>query len=427
MSNLIINLTDVTVDDVLNNTTTPILLDLWAPWCGPCLTIAPLLEKIAQNTVGQLTVAKLDTEKYESLIPRFRVRSIPTLILFYRGKEVSRKIGVDSPSDLNNWLRAQDIDVEDSEEIVIKEAYKWPSFYQDEALFVFLTQRIQKKALAGEISCYNFPRPENLLTTPYALAGQESYDVFERVTGLPPSLAVWLEVMDYTTPKQINELTNALTIGKDYSHVALQMIFNWLASNETPWQTLLPDTLLDARQHWLSLVTDYLAGKSTPRKSWLAIQTQANEFLAQAEQSHQFSFHYSTILALLSPLPGTSIEDNQAIEAIIYNLAECQIYSEKLKSGWSLEELDMANDRWNWIEPQIPIDISEEDYELLFKELCLRWSQKAPEFTAFAEKEATFNKHVSSIQNKLNQGMQKRFIQLLKEAPDTHEQYRFIG
>ncbi len=107
MSDLIINLTDSTLDDALNHAELPVLLDLWAPWCGPCLAIAPLLEKVAAATEGQLTVAKLDVQEFEHLLPRFRVRGIPTLLLFRNGSEVARKVGVESLSDLNGWLRSQ--------------------------------------------------------------------------------------------------------------------------------------------------------------------------------------------------------------------------------------------------------------------------------------------------------------------------------
>ena len=115
----------------------------------PVPAIAPLLEKVAAATEGQLTVAKLDVQEFEHLLPRFRVRGIPTLLLFRNGSEVARKVGVESLSDLNGWLRSQGIAIESEGEVVVPEVQPWPAFYRDEALLRFLTDRLRAKALAG--------------------------------------------------------------------------------------------------------------------------------------------------------------------------------------------------------------------------------------------------------------------------------------
>ncbi len=79
-------------DDVLASPT-PVLVDFWAAWCGPCRMVAPVLEEIATEKAGSLTVAKVDVDANPSTARDFQVVSIPTLILFKGGKPVKRIVG----------------------------------------------------------------------------------------------------------------------------------------------------------------------------------------------------------------------------------------------------------------------------------------------------------------------------------------------
>ncbi|KAA0099760.1 thioredoxin [Mycolicibacterium sp. P1-18] len=79
-------------DDVLSSST-PVLVDFWASWCGPCKMIAPVLEEIASEKAGSLTVAKLDVDANPGTARDFQVVSIPTLILFKDGAPVKRIVG----------------------------------------------------------------------------------------------------------------------------------------------------------------------------------------------------------------------------------------------------------------------------------------------------------------------------------------------
>ena len=80
-------------DKVVMESNLPVLVDFWAPWCGPCRSMRPLLESLAQNNLGKVVVAKLNTDENPELSARFGIRGIPTLILFSSGREVSRQVG----------------------------------------------------------------------------------------------------------------------------------------------------------------------------------------------------------------------------------------------------------------------------------------------------------------------------------------------
>jgi thioredoxin 2 len=82
----------------------PVLVDFWAPWCGPCRMMAPVLDRLAARRRSSLQVAKINTDEQQALAGRFGIRSIPTLILFESGRELARQAGATDPATLDRWL-----------------------------------------------------------------------------------------------------------------------------------------------------------------------------------------------------------------------------------------------------------------------------------------------------------------------------------
>jgi thioredoxin 2 len=84
---------DLVFDALISRSKLPVLVDFWAPWCGPCKMVAPEFQKVARETAGQFVLAKVNTEEVISLAARFRVTAIPTMMLFKNGLEVARQAG----------------------------------------------------------------------------------------------------------------------------------------------------------------------------------------------------------------------------------------------------------------------------------------------------------------------------------------------
>ena len=84
----------------------PVLVDFWAPWCGPCRQMAPALEQATAQLEPQVRVVKVNTEEAQALGARFNIRSIPTLALFVGGREVARQAGAMGAADIVRWTQS---------------------------------------------------------------------------------------------------------------------------------------------------------------------------------------------------------------------------------------------------------------------------------------------------------------------------------
>lgn len=104
MSEQIKHVSDASFEADVLQSSTPVLVDYWAAWCGPCKMIAPILEEVAGEYAGRLTVAKLNVDENQDTAAKYGIRGIPTLMLFKDGQAAATKVGALSKSQLTAFL-----------------------------------------------------------------------------------------------------------------------------------------------------------------------------------------------------------------------------------------------------------------------------------------------------------------------------------
>ncbi|BDX01970.1 MAG: thioredoxin TrxA [Marinomonas sp.] len=104
MSENTIQITDAQFAEDVLNSDIPVLVDFWAPWCGPCKMIAPVLEDVAAEYAGKIKVVKLNVDENQETAPKYNVRGIPTLLIVKGGEVVATKVGAVSKSQLIDFV-----------------------------------------------------------------------------------------------------------------------------------------------------------------------------------------------------------------------------------------------------------------------------------------------------------------------------------
>jgi len=99
-----IQLTDDSFENEVLKSSDPVLVDFWAPWCGPCRMLGPIVEELAKEYAGKVKVAKLNTDEHQNSASRFNISAIPTILFFKGGKVEEQLVGVHSKADIKKIL-----------------------------------------------------------------------------------------------------------------------------------------------------------------------------------------------------------------------------------------------------------------------------------------------------------------------------------
>jgi thioredoxin 1 len=104
MAGNVVELSDASFDSTIHTSTEPVLVDFWAPWCGPCRMLAPIIEQVASSYAGRAKVCKLNTDEARDTAVEFGITAIPTLILFQGGQIQKKWVGLTSKKDISEAI-----------------------------------------------------------------------------------------------------------------------------------------------------------------------------------------------------------------------------------------------------------------------------------------------------------------------------------
>ncbi len=102
--NNVVELTESNWQSEVLDSSVPVLVDFWAPWCGPCKAVGPVVAELAEDNEGKLKVGKLNVDDARGIAGQYQIRSIPTLLLFKDGKVVTQRVGAGTKQDLQTLL-----------------------------------------------------------------------------------------------------------------------------------------------------------------------------------------------------------------------------------------------------------------------------------------------------------------------------------
>ena len=106
MNENVIELTDANFDEVAKSTDMPVLVDFWAPWCGPCKMLSPVIDDIAEEYAGKLKVCKVNTDDHRDAAVEYAINAIPTIILFKDGNIEKKWVGMTTKQDITDAVDA---------------------------------------------------------------------------------------------------------------------------------------------------------------------------------------------------------------------------------------------------------------------------------------------------------------------------------
>lgn len=306
---MLIQSNETNVDELVENSPLPVLLDLWATWCAPCETFKPVLERAGDNFAERLVIAQVDIDACKALANRLGVRSVPTMILFKEGAEAARTSGAMRYAQLVAWLGKHGIDPPPGDangnDLEEKDDSTWSAFYGDNELKQFYAERVRRLAESGRIERSRFPRWSVHKGSISAAFNQRADPrLFERTTGMPISAGLAMEFASIASPEATTALFDAIHPGADLSQVASRLVLAWLGDSDHISAAFLGDAATDAlRRDWASTLCAALDGASVAPATWASLRQRAQAIRSRLTVEHPMARLAIYMLTSLSPPP----------------------------------------------------------------------------------------------------------------------------
>jgi thioredoxin 1 len=353
MSEYILQVSEASFEADVLAAVQPVLLDLWAPWCAPCRAVAPVLEGLAPEYAGALTIAKLNVELYPEVQKRLGVRGIPTLILFRAGKEAARLLGAKRAEEFRAWFKVQGI-VPTSDGVMQREEADAGAgaFHGDAELRDYLLGRLRQRVAEGRVEASFMPHWENGKgTLSAALVSHGSADVFGRLTGMPVSFAAALEFCSISRADQaeVDSLVGGVQAGADLRQIAARLAVALMSDDFAAWPQILDDAEVDGlRQRWVALCTRKLDGGKVESAEWKAMGDELERLRTRKPQPElERQRIVVSFMTTLTPLPRSD-EADKWLGGMASGGREIRYLLAGSLLGWTAKEFGLERTRFDW-------------------------------------------------------------------------------
>ena len=349
-----INFTEENIIQFVSEQRGFVLLDLWAPWCGPCKSMDPVLEQLSEDYSENLNIVKLNIDDYIKVSTELNVRSIPAFILFSNGKEVGRKQGVTSKADFITWLTVNNCQNDSGVPTYHYKIYDWPSFYNDQYVREFFISQLTPEHESIE---KEEEMPDSSIRQGNLLRHIDpDNDYLSRVFGLPDIFLSLLSFLSFKEVDEINQLSTKIILGKDYSLIHLQVIRHWLLSEVSECTIVkVSDQQQKLIHAWCQAISDVIDDKPLALSVWKEIESEASVLKSNCPPGSELEYYLSAFI--FSHSPPVDVNHSQNISAFSM-LSNC-FYELKyqLINNWTHREIfDVPRERSQWIRKKFAAD-----------------------------------------------------------------------
>jgi len=336
--------------DELLRSAEPALIDFWAPWCQPCKLQDPALEEFSERVGRSIAIAKVDIEAHPLLAKRFGIRGIPCIVAFADGKEVGRRVGLQTVAKLNDFVSDIGFIPHAAKEVFVTES-TYSAFHGDAACKEFLVDRLIESARKGALHPCRAPTWLNGRgDASGALAHQGDADAFSRATGLPPAFSYVLTLAAPTTESEINNLFSRISVGENHSPTPGIFLRRWLSSGALGWDLFLSPAANALRLAWLNAYGSGIA--HTDELRWRHLRDSARALQSDADDA-MVEDDFARFIESVSPPPP--VESSAAWAGALggNGFSVANLLAQHLQ-GWSTAEISTERFVNSWLRRECP-------------------------------------------------------------------------
>lgn len=339
------------LDNIIQNSTRPILIDFGASWCGPCRDIALTLTRLAATDRERIVIVNVDIEQHSEIAARYQIRSIPTLALIVHGIERGRFSGSKNLHQLKSWLSEFEINVNSTSDD-FENHLEWSAFFGSALEKHKIIEKASRSLRENKILPSHAPFFRNGFGTPSAcMVASGDPRVYQNFMGMPYSFACSVDFAGFNDATSCSQLLQAIPVGANLSEVAPKILLRWACMCEPAWRAF---SSLRENIHLLYEWIDYLEKNynvcGMHSDMLTKISEEAKRVIARPGPTAKNFFIDIIARAAPLPLPGDFLWSSILVTFGHWT----KIALLQVESGWDENDFLYFDKKTSWFSERIP-------------------------------------------------------------------------